>query len=169
MIAAKLSTHHEDVVGVLDVSAAAEELQQVEELAVDVAADRHGAAHGLHVGLLNEQQLDHLAHLLELQLAQHFAVAQVLDPLVGAAAAARELGLLQRHVAHARHSALLPGSNNRLAVGCSPCVFGMGPAAHHVHTRFGVLHTSKSSDGHFNPSGVSPHQIQSDGHFNVYP
>ena len=104
----KQDPDHENVVRVPNVAAAAKELQQVEELAVDVAAHGHGTAHGLHVGLLDEQQLHHLAHLFQLQLTQQFAVAQVLNPLVEAAtataaAAARGLELLQRHVVHARH------------------------------------------------------------------
>ena len=103
-----MSFTHEQVVCVRHITTDAEQLHEVVELAVDVAAHGHGTAHGLHVGLLDEQQLHHLAHLFQLQLTQQFAVAQVLNPLVEAAtataaAAARGLELLQRHVVHARH------------------------------------------------------------------
>ena len=45
---------HEKVVGVRAAATDAEELHEVVELAVDIAADGHRATHGLHVGLLNQ-------------------------------------------------------------------------------------------------------------------
>ena len=48
---------HEHVVRVGDFSARPEQLEEVKELPVDVAADRHGACHGLDVRLLHQEIL----------------------------------------------------------------------------------------------------------------
>jgi len=50
--------HHENVVGVGALAALVEELEEVVELAVDVATDSDRGRDRLHIGLLNEDFLD---------------------------------------------------------------------------------------------------------------
>lgn len=63
-----------------------EQLEQVVELAVDVAAHGHGGPHGLDVGLFHEALLDDLAQTLHVGLGQVPAQLGLLQPLVGARA-----------------------------------------------------------------------------------
>jgi hypothetical protein len=61
VIAAVDVVSHEDVGGVWNLATLVEELKQVVELAVDVAANSSGRAYGLHVAFLNEDLFDFLA------------------------------------------------------------------------------------------------------------
>ena len=54
-----------DVVCVRNLAARAEQLLQVVELAVDVAAYRHRRRDGLHVGLLQQKIADDITELLQ--------------------------------------------------------------------------------------------------------
>ena len=65
---------HEYVVGVRDVPARLQQLEEVVELSVDVAADGHRRAHRLHVALLHQQLLDVAAERLQLGLLQRLAL-----------------------------------------------------------------------------------------------
>eukprot|EP01136_Pigoraptor_vietnamica_P039277 Opistho-1_new@9865 len=73
---------HEEIVCVGRLAANAEQLHQVVELAVDIAAHRHGASHGLHIRLLLENFARLLAQLLDLGLGQLLAVVQLLNPSI---------------------------------------------------------------------------------------
>ena len=64
-VAAVDKVPEEDVVGVRDLAAGAEELLEVVELAVDVSAHRHRRRDRLHVGLLQEDVADDVAEFLE--------------------------------------------------------------------------------------------------------
>jgi hypothetical protein len=70
---------HEEIVGVGGVAADAEELDEVVELAVDVAADGDGAPHRLHVPFLHEDGFGLLAERLHLRLREVLALAQLRD------------------------------------------------------------------------------------------
>ncbi len=68
VVAAIDEVAHEDVPGLGNVTAHAEELQKIVELAVDIAADSDGTVHRLHVGLLDEDLLGLVAKVLQLNL-----------------------------------------------------------------------------------------------------
>ena len=82
VVAAVYEVAHEDVVGVGDLAASTEELFQVVELAVNVAADGDGREHRLHIGLLQEQVTHDIAESLQLVFRQVIALFRNLDPLV---------------------------------------------------------------------------------------
>ena len=63
-------THHENVARLRALSAVAKELEQVVELAVDVAADGDRALNRVHRALLEHQLLHVLAKVLEVVLWQ---------------------------------------------------------------------------------------------------
>jgi hypothetical protein len=78
---------HEQVVRVRDITADAEQLHEVVELAVDVAADCHGRIDADDVALLDQQLARLVAQLAHLVLGDGPARAQLLDRLVEVAAA----------------------------------------------------------------------------------
>ena len=78
--------YHENVARVRALAAVAEELEQVVELPVDVAADRHRALHWLHRALLQHELLHVFAEVLEVVLRQQLALAHRGDPRVQIAA-----------------------------------------------------------------------------------
>jgi len=65
---------HEEVVRVGARAADAENLHKIVELGVDVAADDHGRAHRLHIGLLVEDLAGLLTERLDLLLCERLAV-----------------------------------------------------------------------------------------------
>ena len=73
---------HEEVVGVRVGPADLEELHQVVELAVDVAAHGDGAFDGLHVGLVLQHLARFLAQPSHFVFRELLALHQVLDPAV---------------------------------------------------------------------------------------
>ena len=75
-------TCHEDVARIRNRAAFAEELEEVPELAVDVAADRDGARDGLDVGLFDEDRADAVAEGLHVRLGEVLALGELLDPFV---------------------------------------------------------------------------------------
>eukprot|EP00962_Isochrysis_galbana_P030817 scaffold10020_cov122-Isochrysis_galbana.AAC.9 len=66
--------------------AAVEKLEQIVELAVDVAADGDGALHRLHRRLFEHELLDVLAEMFQVQLGEQFALLDILDPPIEPAA-----------------------------------------------------------------------------------
>ena len=80
---ARTHTCHEDVARLGHAPALPQQLEQVPELPVDVAADRHGARDGLDVRLLHERRAHALAEELHVRLREVLAVQQLLDPGVG--------------------------------------------------------------------------------------
>jgi len=82
VVAAIHEVAHEDVVGVGDLAASPEELFQVVELAVNVAADGDGREDRLHIRLLQEQVTNDIAESLQLVFRQVIALFRNLDPLV---------------------------------------------------------------------------------------
>lgn len=73
---------HENIPSGRNRSTLAEQLEQVVELAVDIAADSDGCGHRLHITLLNQDLFDFGAQLFEVPLTQAFALVQLCEPLV---------------------------------------------------------------------------------------
>ena len=73
---------HEDVAGLGAVAARAEELQQVVELAVDVATDGDRARNRLDGALLEHDLLHVAAQRLEVRFAEELALLHVLHEFV---------------------------------------------------------------------------------------
>lgn len=71
---------HEEIIGRRQLTANSEELHQVMELAVNVAAYGNGASYGLYVGLFLEYLLGLLAQQPNVVLRERLALAQELDP-----------------------------------------------------------------------------------------
>ncbi len=94
------------VVRVRQLAANAEELEQVVELAVDVAADRYRRAHVLHVALGREDLLRLLAQRAHLALAQLLAVHERLDLAVQRGEVALRHADRGRNVSEAAEDAL---------------------------------------------------------------
>lgn len=53
-------TYHEDIARLWRLSSYSEKLEQIPELAMNVATHRHGACDGLDVGLFEEERLDNV-------------------------------------------------------------------------------------------------------------
>ena len=71
---------HEDVLGVGDLAALFEKLEQVVELTMDVTANCHGCAHGLHVAFLDKDLLDLLTQLAQASFRQDATVLHSSEP-----------------------------------------------------------------------------------------
>lgn len=69
----------EQVIRARDVAADPEQLHQVVELPVDVAADGGGRVHNLHVALFNQQLARFVAQLPHLRFRDRFARAEECD------------------------------------------------------------------------------------------
>ena len=76
---------HEHIASVGDAPAFVEELEQVVELAVNVTHNSYRGAHWLHVRLLNQQLLSHLAAETKVSFRKALAVVELFKPNVGIA------------------------------------------------------------------------------------
>ena len=73
---------HENVALVWDLATNVKQLQQIMELAVNVAANSDRRRYGLNGRFLDEQHFDHVAQLFEIGLGQVLAFLHFFDPRV---------------------------------------------------------------------------------------
>ena len=100
---------HEEVIGIGSAAADPEELDEIVELAVDVAADGDGALHRLHIPLLDQDRPRLLAQSLHFRLHQRLALHQVLDLAV-------QIGMRRRHRSLSLSLSLLGGFSRSVQV-----------------------------------------------------
>ena len=81
MIAPVYVVTHKNVGGLWDFAALVKKLQQVVELAVDIAADRDRSSHRVAAAFLDEYLFDPFTQLAQLALAKDFAFLQGFKPL----------------------------------------------------------------------------------------